>query len=102
MTDYSPARRHKRFSVQLTVVCATQLKRFPDRAVNVSRCGARIETPRPLAAGSQHRFYFIVPDLGRRFRVVDVNAHVAWAEEGAMGLSFDENSGIAELVSNLE
>jgi hypothetical protein len=102
MAEYSPPRRHKRFSVQLTVVCATQLRRFPDRAVNVSRCGARIETPRPLAAGSQHHFYFIVPDLGRRFRVVDVNAQVAWADDTAMGLSFEANSGIEELVSTLE
>jgi hypothetical protein len=102
MADFSPARRHPRFPVQLTVVCASQLRRFPDRAVNVSRSGARIETPRPLTAGSHHQFYFIVPDLGRRFRVVDVTAHIAWAAEGAMGLSFDECAGISELVSTLE
>ena len=101
--EFSPPRRFERFPVELTVVCVTQERRLADRAVNLSKGGARIETNTPLAKGTRHRFLFIVPDPKLRDTVIDVPATVAWSDGKMMGLCFERNcGGIDDYVHRLE
>lgn len=89
--------------MQLSVTCATEARRLADRVVNLSAGGARIATPTPLATGSKHRFFFIVPDAKAREAIIDVVATVAWSTLDAMGLAFDQHvGGIDDYVGRLE
>ena len=99
---FSPTRRHRRFRVELTVVCIVDQRRRADRVTNLSEEGARIETPAPLGPGTHSHFYFIIPDADSRGTLVDVSATVAWTASSAMGLKFDRQFGpIGEYVSRL-
>lgn len=102
LTHYTPARRHARFAVQLTVVCVFDDRRRADRVTNLSALGARIETPAPLEPGLHSHFYFIVPDADARGVLVDVSATVVWKRRSSMGLRFDRPfARIGEYVSRL-
>ena len=69
---FSPARRHERFSVVLSVVCRSTDRRLADQVVNLSLGGACVKTPTPLPAGTRHQFAITVPDSKLRASVVDV------------------------------
>lgn len=100
--QYTPTRRFPRFPVELTVVCIVDQRRRADRVTNLSKEGARIETPAPLQAGLHSHFYFIIPDADSRGVLVDVSATVAWTRGVSMGLHFDRHFPvIAEYVSRL-
>ena len=103
MQSYSPARRYERFSVVLSVVCRSTERTLADQVVNLSAGGACVKTPTPLEPGSRHRFAITVPDAKLRASVVDVEATVAWAREGTMGLQFARTcDGIEDYLRRLE
>ena len=100
---FSPARRHERFSVELSIICKSKESPLADQVVNLSAGGARINTPAPLPPGTRHHFAITVPDVKLRANVVDVEATVAWAKGHAMGLSFTRHSdGIEDYLRRLE
>src|SRR5262245_35708615 len=100
---FSPARRHERFSVVLSVVCVSGERRLADQVVNLSTGGACVKTPTPLPLGSRHHFAITVPDAKLRASVVDVEARVAWADEHTMGLAFEQHvHGIDDYLRRLE
>jgi hypothetical protein len=101
--DFSPARRHARHAVELSVVCGSNTGRLADRVVNVSSGGACIQTPTPLPRGSLHPFVFTVPDARFRDATVMVNGRVTWSQEHAMGIRFEgASAGIEDYVKRLE
>ena len=104
MSDvFSPARRHERFSVALSVVCRSSERVLADQVVNLSAGGARVQTRAPLERGSRHRFAITVPDVKLRACVVDVEATVAWASADGMGLQFTKlHDGIDDYLRRLE
>src|SRR5258708_29601717 len=93
MQQFSPARRFERHAVGLSVVCGSDAQRLADRVVNISSGGACVQTPTPLAPGTQHDFFFTVPDARYRDTVVAIPATVAWTQRNAMGLPFEGRSG---------
>jgi hypothetical protein len=100
---FSPARRHERFSVVLSVVCRTTERGIADQVVNLSAGGARVKTPAPLPPGTKAQFAITVPDAKLRAQVVDVEATVAWVADDAMGLQFTAHShGIDDYLRRLE
>lgn len=101
--DFSPARRHERYSVVLSVVCRAGERTLADQVINLSCGGACVKTPTPLAPGSTHRFSFTVPDAKLRAIIVDVDATVTWASDRAMGLHFKNPcDGIDDYLKRLE
>ena len=102
-SPHTPERRHPRHPVDLVVVCASASRRVPDRAVNLSRGGACLETGAPLVVGSRHEFLFIVPDAKAQGSVAAVSAVVVWAAERTMGLSFERGAAdIGVFLNRLE
>jgi hypothetical protein len=100
---FSPARRHERFSVVLSVICRSTERGLADQVVNLSLGGACVKTPVPLPPGTRHRFAITVPDAKLRASVVDVEAVVAWSADDAMGLRFAQKShGIDDYLRRLE
>ncbi len=101
--QFSPARRHERFSVVLSVVCKDGERSLADQVVNLSAGGARVQTRTPLPPGTKHHFAITVPDVKLRASVVDVEATVAWVQGDAMGLQFTKhNDGIDDYLRRLE
>ena len=101
--NFSPSRRHERYSVVLSVICRSGERSLADQVVNLSYGGACVKTPTPLPLGSKHRFAFTLPDAKLRASVVDVEATVAWAGDHAMGLVFaSQSGGIADYLKRLE
>lgn len=100
---FSPARRHERFSVVLSVICKTTGRVLADQVVNLSTGGACIKTHEPLPPGSRHSFSITVPDVKLRASVVEVEATVAWTQPDSMGLAFTKHSdGIDDYLRRLE
>ena len=103
MQQFSPARRFERHSVELSVVCGRDAQRLADRVVNLSSGGACVQTPAPLQPGTQHEFFFTVPDARFRDTVVAIPATVAWTRDNAMGLRFvGRSGGIDDYLHRLE
>jgi hypothetical protein len=89
--------------VELSVVCGSDAHRLADRVINISSGGACVQTPAPLPPGTQHEFYFTVPDARFRDTVVAIPATIAWTRENEMGLRFEGRSGgIDDYLHRLE
>jgi hypothetical protein len=103
MQQFSPARRFERHSVELSVVCGSDAQRLADRVINLSSGGACVQTPVPLQPGTQHEFFFTVPDARFRDTTISIPATIAWTRPNAMGLRFEGRSGgIDDYLRRLE
>jgi hypothetical protein len=101
--NFSPVRRHERYSVVLSVICRSGERSLADQVVNLSYGGACVKTRTPLPPGTKHNFAITVPDAKLRASVVDVEAVVAWSQDDSMGLRFAKQcDGIETYLKRLE
>ena len=85
-------RREPRFALSLSALVRTEAGPVPIRLVDLSRHGARAETPCPPPAGTRVRLD------GER---LDISACIAWVRGGRFGLAFDAPIRATELFYHL-